>query len=397
MNFRSTGRTIPHRCGLALLLALSACQSNGTVSDVLDPAAVDQSAGQADAPGTIQPTLTLGKGSTKIAMLLPLSAGGNAGEKGRKMLDGARLAMEDLGNELITLTIDDTNGDSARAKDLALKAMGSGARAVIGPQELAAVERIAALSGPTRVPVLALAENFEGAPSVYVLRLNEADSAAAGAAAIAEQGKRKFVLLVPRGAAAQKTEKRVANSLSIYGASLAVTVPYGPVGGIEKAVADMAAVVEAPEAIVVVSGDASPLPILAALKAKGFSAGSAAVIGTSRWLERPLDDPLLQGTYVAALDTSETGPIASRFKARFGYDPDVQVAYAYDAVALSAGIASAVGPDGFSRKVLENRNGFRGTTGLFRFRPDGGSERSMPFYRIENGRLKQIVKSTSSF
>ena len=66
-------------------------------------------------------------------------------------------------------------------------------------------------------------------------------------------------------------------------------------------------------------------------------------------------------------------------------------------VALTAGVASALGPKGMTRKVLENRTGFRGSTGLFRFRPDGASERSMPFYRIKNGSLKQIDKSISGF
>ena len=66
-------------------------------------------------------------------------------------------------------------------------------------------------------------------------------------------------------------------------------------------------------------------------------------------------------------------------------------------VALTAGIASAAGPKGMTRQVLENPTGFRGSTGLFRFRADGASERSMPFYQIKNGSLKQIEKSISGF
>ncbi len=144
--------------------------------------------------------MTLGKGSMKVAMLLPLSASGSLGEEGRKMRDGAQLAMADMGNDLITLTIEDTRGDGALAKKMTVEAMGSGAKAVIGPAELLAARQLAQVSGTKRPPVLALAENFAGSPGVYSVRLSEADSAAAAAAALAAKGKRKFVLFVADGA-----------------------------------------------------------------------------------------------------------------------------------------------------------------------------------------------------
>ncbi|RTL98921.1 MAG: ABC transporter substrate-binding protein [Hyphomicrobiales bacterium] len=413
----------------AVVAAASGCQSKSGASDVLDPSAIAAPAGQAggaaassqqagspiqgsapqagQTPGSqtlAGPTsasaakakLTLGTGSTKVTMLLPLSAPGSTGENGRKMYDGARLAMADLGDKLLTLTIQDTRGDSGYAKDLAVKAITSGtAKVVIGPSELAAAQHLAKLSGSKRPPVLALADNFAGGPGIYSVRLSEADSAAAGAAAIAGKGARKFVLMVPAGADSSAVESRVANALSIYGATLAVTLPYSVADG-AKAVSDMGSLVEAPDAVVVACGDNSPTAVLAALKAKGIPGKAVTLIGTDRWLERPMD-PLYEGAYIAALDESETGPIADRFKTAYNYQPDVNVAYAYDMVALSAGIASSAGPDGFSKQVLENTTGFRGSTGLFRFRSDGSSQRSMPFFRVEKGRLKLVEKQTAGF
>ncbi|WP_192177307.1 ABC transporter substrate-binding protein [Mesorhizobium amorphae] len=383
---------------LALAATLSGCQSKSSVTEVLDPAQIaapNAPAGVAAATAP-QATQSLGTGSTKITMLLPLSAPGTTGQDGRKMFDAARLAMTDLGNNLITLTVEDTRGDSGYAKDLAVKAITTGSKVVIGPSELPAAQNIAKLSGSNRPPVLALADNFAGGPGVYAVRLSEADSAAAGAAAIATKGAKKFVLLVAAGANAGAVEKRVANGLSIYGASLAVTLPYSPTEGGAKAIADMGSLVEAPDAVIVASGDASPSQLLAALKSKGIPSKTTKLIGTDRWLEHPMD-PLFEGAYIATLDQGETGPIADRFKTTYNYQPDVNVAYAYDMVALTAGIASAVGPDGFSKQVLENPSGFRGSTGLFRFRADGSSQRSMPFYRVEKGALKLVEKSTSGF
>jgi hypothetical protein len=382
----------------ALAMTLSGCQSKGGVSDVLDPAAVTVPAGQNGAAGAgpAQATQSLGTGSTKITMLLPLSAAGTAGENGRKMLDAAKLAMTDIGNGLLTLTVEDTKGDSALASKLAVTAITTGSKVVIGPTELPAAQHVATLSGSKRPPVLALADNFAGGAGVYAVLLGEADSAAAGAAGLAAKGSKKFVLFVAEGPNASAMEKRVANSLSIYGATLAVTLPYSADDGGAKVVDEMGSLVDAPDAVIVASGNGSPSPVLAALKSKGIPGKTISVVGTNRWLEHPMD-PLFEGAYIATLDPGETGPIADRFRTTYNYPADVNVAYAYDMVALTAGIASAVGPDGFSKKVLENPNGFRGSTGLFRFRADGSSERSMPFYRIEKGALKLVAKSTSGF
>jgi hypothetical protein len=382
----------------ALAMMVSGCQSKDGVSEALDPAAIAAPAGQNGAAGAgpAQATQSLGTGSTKITMLLPLSAAGTAGENGRKMLDAAKLAMTDIGNGLLTLTVEDTKGDSALASKLAVTAITTGSKVVIGPTELPAAQHIATLSGSKRPPVLALADNFAGGAGVYAVLLGEADSAAAGAAGLAAKGSKKFVLLVAEGPDASAMEKRVANSLSIYGATLAVTLPYSAGDGGAKAVEEMGSLVEAPDAVIVASGNGSPSPILTALKSKGIPGKTISVVGTNRWLEHPMD-PLFERAYIATLDPSETGPIADRFRTTYNYPADVNVAYAYDMVALTAGIASSVGPDGFSKKVLENPNGFRGSTGLFRFRADGSSERSMPFYRIEKGALKLVAKSTSGF
>ncbi|MEP9374899.1 hypothetical protein [Mesorhizobium sp. KR1-2] len=55
-----------------------------------------------------------------------------------------------------------------------------------------------------------------------------------------------------------------------------------------------------------------------------------ALIGTNRWLEHSIDDPALQGAYIATLDVTETDPIGNRFKAIFNYTADITAAYAYD-------------------------------------------------------------------
>ena len=95
----------------ALFIGLAACQSGGDVSEVLDPGAADGTPVAAEAPAGPQKPMTLGKGSMKVVMLLPLSARGQDGDEGRKMLDGA--SSWRYGKRSLTLTIEDTRGDAA--------------------------------------------------------------------------------------------------------------------------------------------------------------------------------------------------------------------------------------------------------------------------------------------
>jgi len=391
---RPGGRGAAFRCAsrlaapLLVLAVLAACQSSGS------QASLDADAASA---GSERPRAesVLGTGPAKVTMLLPLSAAGEEGEKGRRMRDAAELAVSDLGSDLITLTIADTGGNSERASKLASAAVSSGSRVVIGPTDPQAVRHVASLTGK-RPPVLALAEGYAGAPGVYPVMLTEADSAGAAAAWLAGKGKRKFVLFVADGPDARAIERRVDNGLSIHGTKLAAALPYTP-SGFDKAVDDMQALIDAPEVIVLASGGTDPGILASALRSKGYLGKDTQLIVTNRALDAGAPPPALEGAYVAKLGKPETGPFADRFVEKYRYDPDLTAAYAYDTVALSSGLVSALGPEGIGRKTLESQSGFKGSTGFFRFRADGSSERTMPLYRIAKGGLKQVDPSVSAF
>ena len=340
---------------------------------------------------------TIGKGSTSVAMLLPLSAPGARGESARNMKDAAKLAVEDLGSDLLTVTIHDTAGQDDRARKLALSAVNSKAALVVGPVETQAAQQLAAIKGK-RTPVLALADNFTGGTGVFAVPLSEAESAAAGAAALADQGARKFALVVPEGPAGDAVEKRVAISVKNVGAKLAVTLRYGPTTspGL-RVVDDLAALGLSLDAIVLAAGEGDPTPLAAALRAKGLLKGSARLVGTSQWMLHDLSDPALDGAMIAALDPFEQVPVAARFEAKYGRAYTVEAAYAYDTIALAAGIASALGPNGITGATLETPTGFRGSTGVFRFRSDGSSERKLSLFSLSKGQPKLVRKAKATF
>ncbi len=81
----------------------------------------------------------------------------------------------------------------------------------------------------------------------------------------------------------------------------------------------------------------------------------------------------------------------------YNKSPDAYAKYAYDMVALTAGITSALGPQGLTTATLQNKSGFRGSTGYFRFKVNGEVERQIGLYKVESGVLKQAVRPIKKF
>ena len=100
---------------------------------------------------------------------------------------------------------------------------------------------------------------------------------------------------------------------------------------------------------------------------------------------------------IAGYDRSRATDIARRYSAATGHPFDSDAALGYDAVALAAGIGSALGPAALNAQTLQAETGFRGVTGLFRLRADGSVERQYSIYQIRQGQLTTLRGPTGGF
>src|SRR5262245_37146060 len=97
---------------MAVLAVLSACSglnafgNRGPEQGALPPAATAPTAS-----GEV-----LGTGSVRVAMLLPLSAGGNGAETAKAFRNAAELAMRDFPGAGIQVAVYDTKGAAAGAQ-----------------------------------------------------------------------------------------------------------------------------------------------------------------------------------------------------------------------------------------------------------------------------------------
>ena len=75
--------------GLAVLFAISGCQSSSDIDDALNVKEPDVAPGEPKAPEVI------GAGSTTVALVLPLSAGGSAAAAALDVRNGSALAINE--------------------------------------------------------------------------------------------------------------------------------------------------------------------------------------------------------------------------------------------------------------------------------------------------------------
>ena len=174
---------------LSLAGAAAGCQSDG--EDALGSANAPAEKPAAAAPAT---SGAVGSGAVRIAVMLPPNATGTVAEQARDVRNGATLAAEDLGSDVLTVSFEDQSS-AGRPKEAALEAMGKGVAAVVGPFESGPAAEVATIKGGKIAPVFLLANGVPGSTSIYSVPVQSGTSAAAGARAAAKEGARSFVLI----------------------------------------------------------------------------------------------------------------------------------------------------------------------------------------------------------
>jgi len=106
------------------------------------------------------------------------------------------------------------------------------------------------------------------------------------------------------------------------------------------------------------------------------------MLGTGRWNDPAVwREPTLIGGIFAAPDPANLAQFEESFKRIYRTEPSSLASIGYDAGALAAALAST--ENGLSIAGVTSSDGFQGVNGLFRFRPDGTSQRSLSILEID--------------
>ncbi|MEW6255866.1 MAG: penicillin-binding protein activator [Pseudomonadota bacterium] len=335
-----------------------------------------------------------------VALILPLTAQGNAGAVGQSLRNAAELALSELGAAPVTLIVKDDGGNSQGARAAAEAAIAEGARVILGPLFSHSVGAVAQVARPRGIPVIAFSTDTNvAAPGVYLLSfLPQTDVNRIISFSIA-QGRRSFLGLIPENAYGSVAEGAFQQQAGALG---------GRIVGIERYTQDRTRLGGAVQRAAAVAGQADAVfipdsaegvpAVVQALSGAGVDLKRVRPVGTGLWDDQRLfTNPLMDGAQFAAPETSGWRGFADRYRARFGSDPVRTATLAYDAVSLVATIVRAQGPAALNDAALTNPSGFNGVDGVFRFRSDGTNERGLAVMEIKGGAAQVVSPAPRSF
>jgi branched-chain amino acid transport system substrate-binding protein len=357
------------------------------------------SAPQAPA-GPPVPETTLGTGQIRVALILPLSAGGNAGVAGQAMRNAAEMALAEFNSPNIQLLVKDDGGSADGARVAAQQALDEGAELILGPLFAQSVSIVGQIARSRNVPVIAFSTDANVATrGVYLLSFLPESDVARIVQYAASTGKRSYAALIPDNSYGTVVEAAFKQDVARRGGQIAALERYphdkaamaAPVRNVAQALT------RADSLFIPDGGDALP-DIAQALVANGVNTKRIQLLGTGLWDDpRVFQTPALDGGWYAAPDGAGYRNFANRYAARFKQQPVRTATLAYDAVALVAALVKTQGPQRFSFEVLTNPSGFSGIDGLFRFRPDGTNERGLAVLRATASGPQVIAPPPRSF
>jgi ABC-type branched-subunit amino acid transport system substrate-binding protein len=352
---------------------------------------------QAGPSGPPEQPVAVGTGQVKVGLLLPLSAGGNAGVAAQSMKNAAEMALAEFQNPNIQLLIKDDAGNAQGAQQGTQQALDEGAEIILGPLFAASVPATAQLARTRGVSVIAFSTDSSVAGrGVYLLSFLPESDVNRIVEYAAGTGKRSFAACLPDNAYGNVVEAAFKQAASRKGGRIVAFEKYGT----DRATAarTVAPSLNQADALFIADDGDSVVTVADALTAAGANLKNIQMLGTGLWDNpRVFASPALQGGLYAAPDPAGFRGFSGRYRAKFSAEPVRTATLAYDAVALVAALARTQGAQRFSQETLTNPSGFAGIDGLFRFRADGTNERGLAVMRVATGGSQAVAGSPKSF
>jgi branched-chain amino acid transport system substrate-binding protein len=376
-------------------LLLAACTGSHSPSDLFSGLP-----GPSQPAGPPQVSSNIGTGKVKVGLILPLSAGGNAGVAALSMRNAAEMALAEFNNPDLQLLVKDDAGSAPGAQQAAQQALDEGAELILGPLFAHSVGAVGQLAHARGVAVIAFSTDANVASrGVYLLSFLPESDVDRIIGYAAGQGKKSFAAAIPDNAYGTVVEAAFKQTVARRGGRVVALERY-PLdrAAMQGAVRNVATAGNSVDAIFLPDGADSVSAVVQTLNAGGVDPKRVQLLGSGLW-----DDPqifsnaALEGAWYAAPDSTGFRNFSARYRTRFGQDPVRTATLAYDAVALVAALTKTQGPRRFTEQVLTNTSGFNGIDGLFRFRPDGTNQRGLAVLRVAPAGGQIISPAPKSF
>ena len=376
---------------------LAGCSGSSNYFSSMPFSSAPQTPAGPPAPATI-----LGTGQVKAALILPLSANGNAGVAGQAMRNAAEMALAEFNSPNIQLLVKDDGGSTEGARAAAQQALDEGAEIIIGPLFAQSVSVVGQLARTRNIPVIAFSTDANVAShGVYLLSFLPESDVARIVQYAAGTGKRAYAALIPDNPYGTVVEAAFKQDVARRGGQIVALEHYPhDKAAMAAPVRNVAQAASRAEALFIPDGGDAVPDVVQLLAANGVNTKKIQLLGTGLWGDDPriFQTSALDGGWFAAPDAAGYRNFAARYNARFKQPPVRTATLAYDAVALIAALVKTQnGQQRFSAEILTNPSGFSGIDGLFRFRADGTNERGLAVMRVTPQGAQVIAPAPRTF
>lgn len=351
---------------------------------------------QAPAPQVGSTTTPSGK--IRIALLLPLS--GRAAPTGQAMQQAAEMSLFDSGAKDLALAAYDAGESPNSALEAYRKARADGAALVLGPLFGSSATALAPLVQQGGTNVIAFSNDEQAAqPGVWVMGIAAPPQVRRVVDHAVNAGIKRFAALAPRSAYGEQMTRTLESHVAVRGGQVVAVELYDE-NDVAAAAKRLAADVKGDGKLAVLVPVAPPrlASVLSTLSSAGIDAGSVQLIGTGVWDIPGIGaDTALRGAWYAAPDPAKRADFERRYTATYGRPPLRLATLAYDAVALAGKLARLKPGGDFSAEAITNPNGWSGVDGVFRFLPDGRTDRGLAVIEIQGDRNVVVSPAPTTF
>ncbi|MCW5714541.1 MAG: penicillin-binding protein activator [Bauldia sp.] len=338
----------------------------------------------------------LGTGTIRVALLVPLSANGNAAEAAQNIRNAAQLALREFSNANIQILVKDDLGTPEGARAAATEAISQGAELILGPLFAASVSAAAEVARPQGIPMIAFSTDVSVATAgVYLLSFLPRNDVQRIIPYAARNGYTNIAALLPDNAYGTLAEAALREIATASGIRIVAVQRYAldrsAMQPAAEAIADLVIAGQADAVFMPDGGDAVPF-LAQIMAAKGIRPGQIQFLGSGQWNDdRIRTETALAGGWYPGPDLGGFRTFSSRYSAAFGTTPFATATLGYDATILAAGLAANFGPARFAPATITNPNGFRGIDGAFRFLSSGLNQRALAIYEIDRSGTERVV------
>jgi ABC-type branched-subunit amino acid transport system substrate-binding protein len=361
--------------GVVLLLAVAACASGQTRIEGTGLAQPLQPAGAVLVPAQGE---IIGSGPVRVALILPLS--GNSGAVGRSMVDGARLAMDEVartGGQNIHLVVKDSGAGTETIRTGTQQALAEGAELILGPLTADAVGLAGAIAKSYDTPLIGFSSTAGVATDgVYLLSvLPEAEIMRALTYARAQR-RSTIAAIIPDTPLGNTQADALRLAAGETGMQIVAIEMFDSEARARTAVERLAPAMRSNLVDTLYIPDRATAPSFGILlDAARLPRERVLIVGSADWEGDAaiLTQPYLAGAVYPAIDPAGLAALSPVYRSRFGSEPHQLATLAYSAVLLAntSGLSLATPPYG---NGLVSPAGFSGRDGPFRLHFDGRGE-----------------------